>query len=303
MSSNDSGVDAGSDSNESVSMSVGSSLLSDRENSEDNANNHLLANEVVADVHFQEQGAVGGEDALAFTSFSFGEMPHCLNTSSFSNTTEDQHDFCPKLKFRATNRRWQRWAISHEIEEKKLRLAANQNQIEVVHSLLNKGVNPKASDGRQRTALHFAACKGNVEIVRLLLEHGADVNQKDVVGNTALHLAVCTNHIPVITLLLKAGTDINAIDNSGRTPLHLAKSKLRLLKDCSYSSSQMKQEILEIINMMQIYLQRSGKMVEVDLWTKMVEVTNRLHLRNTKEEVDKDVEDLLSSISHLSIDL
>ncbi|RWS29426.1 Ankyrin repeat domain-containing protein 54-like protein [Leptotrombidium deliense] len=178
------------------------------------------------------------------------------------------------------------------LEEKKLRLAANQNRLDLVHKLLNEGVNPRAFDSRQRTALHFAACKGNVEIVEVLLEHGADPNQKDIVGNTALHLAVCTNHIPVITLLLKAGTDINAIDNSGRTALHLAKSKLRLLKECtSFHSSQLIQEVVDIINMLQVYLQRSGKIVEVDVWTKMVQVSNRLYLRQTKEEVLKFITD------------
>jgi hypothetical protein len=120
---------------------------------------------------------------------------------------------------------------------------------------------------------------------RILLENGANPNQKDAVGNTALHLAACTNNIEVITLLLTAGTDINSLDNSGRTPLHLAQSKLKMLQSIQRSninSNQIKGEVLQVVEMMSVYLQRSGKNAEVELLSAF---TNRLHLHQTIEEV------------------
>ena len=120
-------------------------------------------------------------------------------------------------------------------------------------------------------------------IVKLLLEYGADPNQKDVVGNTPLHLAACIDKIDIITLLLKAGTDINSSDNCGRTPLNIAQAKLKLLQsNTSTNSYQLKNEVLQVVEMMLIYLQRSGKNAEVDLLSAF---SSRLNLHQTKEEV------------------
>ena len=166
-----------------------------------------------------------------------------------------------------------------------------------------------------------------------MLEKGADPNQKDAIGNTALHLAVCTNNVEVITLLLSAGTDIKSLDNWGRTPLHLAQSKLKMIQsmqrsDLSINSGQLKNEVLQVLQMMSIYWHRSGKSAEL-----LTAFTNRLHLSQTSEEVTisynkyiciyrgrtnkglavlslifvflekvgTDVKDLLTSLSHLTL--
>ncbi|GIX99402.1 ankyrin repeat domain-containing protein 54 [Caerostris extrusa] len=150
----------------------------------------------------------------------------------------------------------------------------------------------------KRSALHFAAAGGHTEIARLLIERGADLIN-GLVGNTPLHLAACTTHIEMVTLLLKAGTDINALDYSGRSPFQLAQSKLKLLqRNTEYSSAQLKTEVEHVLEMMQVYLQRSGRSVEMDLINSF---SNRLHHHQTREEVDTDVKDLLSSLSHLNI--
>uniref|UniRef100_H3DMD9 Ankyrin repeat domain-containing protein 54 n=2 Tax=Tetraodon nigroviridis TaxID=99883 RepID=H3DMD9_TETNG len=86
---------------------------------------------------------------------------------------------------------------------KRLREAANCNDIDTVRKLLQDDVDPCSADDKGRTALHFSSCNGNESIVKLLLSHGADPNQRDSLGNTPLHLAACTNHVPVITTLLK----------------------------------------------------------------------------------------------------
>lgn len=54
--------------------------------------------------------------------------------------------------------------------ERKLRLAANTNDADRLKSLLESGIDPKASDEFQRTALHLAASKGYTDVVRCGLD-------------------------------------------------------------------------------------------------------------------------------------
>lgn len=49
-------------------------------------------------------------------------------------------------------------------DEKNLRIAANTNDMTSLLRLLQKGVNPNASDDRDRTAIHFAASHGYSDI-------------------------------------------------------------------------------------------------------------------------------------------
>ena len=49
---------------------------------------------------------------------------------------------------------------------RKLRLAANTNDIDRLRTLLESGIDPRSSDEFQRTALHLAASKGYTEVVR-----------------------------------------------------------------------------------------------------------------------------------------
>ncbi|XP_077526765.1 ankyrin repeat domain-containing protein 54 [Haemaphysalis longicornis] len=297
MSGTDSGIDTGSESNGSTSMSVGSPP---RQNAD------------------HEQADPQDEDAAEPVFFS-SVAPlavQCLSamavepTESLCRSAADDEKFSTRPwlgKMRMQHRRLHRWRFLSGlcsrtrdiVSERKLRIAAITNQIPLARQLLENGINPCAADDRRRTALHFAACKGHLQITKMLLEHGADPNQRDIVGNTALHLAVCTSHTEVITQLLKAGTDVNSLDNSGRTPLHLAQSKLRLLKvDMSKSSENVKQEVIKVIEMLQVYLQRSGKPAESDL---LGAFSTRLRLHQTRQEVDNDVQDLLSSLAHLSL--
>ena len=120
--------------------------------------------------------------------------------------------------------------MKSNIAGRKLRLAANMNNVDSLERLLSSGTNANSTDEHNRTALHFAAAKGYTEATRILLGNGADPNQKDALGNTALHLAACTNHVGVVTLLLRSGTNVAELDNNGRTPLQLAQSKLKLLQ-------------------------------------------------------------------------
>lgn len=52
----------------------------------------------------------------------------------------------------------------HFEEERQLRQAAQDGDFEAVQSHLDDGVNPRATDDKGRTALHFASSKGCSQI-------------------------------------------------------------------------------------------------------------------------------------------
>ncbi|XP_030649676.1 ankyrin repeat domain-containing protein 54 [Chanos chanos] len=183
---------------------------------------------------------------------------------------------------------------------KRLREAANGNDIDTVRRLLEDDTDPCAADDKGRTALHFSSCNGNESIVQLLLSYGADPNQRDSLGNTPLHLAACTNHVPVITTLLRGGARVDALDRAGRTPLHLARSKLNILQEGESRSLEMlRGEVTQIIQMLMEYLNVMGQSEERE---RLEHINTQLQHTRTKEQVD-EVTDLLASFTSLSIQM
>lgn len=183
-------------------------------------------------------------------------------------------------------------------DERRLQNAANQNDINTVVELLEDGVDPCCSDNKQRTPLHFASSQGYEKVVKALLDKGADPNQKDILGNTPLHLAACTGQVPVVTLLLHAGTNLKSVDRLGRTPLSVAKSRLRfLMEDKEYSSQRVKDETLEIGEMMKAYLNISGLRQEAE---QLDQLCQQLQGVSTREEVDH-LNTLLTDFASLDI--
>ncbi|KAJ8253982.1 hypothetical protein COCON_G00205940 [Conger conger] len=183
---------------------------------------------------------------------------------------------------------------------KRLREAANGNDIDTVRRLLQDSIDPCAADDKGRTALHFSSCNGNESIVQLLLSHGADPNQRDGLGNTPLHLAACTNHVPVITTLLRGGARVDALDRAGRTPLHLARSKLNILQEGdSHSIETLRGEVTQIIQMLREYLNVVGQSEERE---RLEHISTQLQHTRTKAQVD-EVADLLASFTSLSLQM
>ncbi|KAL7644989.1 UNVERIFIED_CONTAM: hypothetical protein RMT77_004813 [Armadillidium vulgare] len=196
-------------------------------------------------------------------------------------------------------RRKLRQIISTKPKEKKLRMAASLNNVELVEQLLKENVDPKAVDEKNRTALHIAASKGYTDVVRLLLQYGADPNQKDSIGNTALHLAVCTSQIETITLLLKSGTDVRQVDNQGYSPLHLAVSKLKLIKnEPGPFSDNRRARVMKIVEMIQEYFKVTGKVHSVEL---LEAVTRRLTISDNGPSGDEEFKELLDSLQDLKL--
>jgi len=206
----------------------------------------------------------------------------------------------------------QDWArIKSAIADRKLRMAASQNNTELVERLCAGGANVRCFDEHKRTPLHFAAAMGYTEVADILLKNGADPNQKDKLGNTALHLAACTSHVPVVTLLLRAGTDITTIDNNGRTPMQLAQAKLKILQRSNSTHTEMAQvktEVSAVLDMMREYLKkvlesrdtaRSGKS---EAFSQLIEsFSQRLNLHTSHTDLSTDLGNLLQSMGTMSL--
>ncbi|MFZ5596321.1 MAG: ankyrin repeat domain-containing protein [Bacillota bacterium] len=93
----------------------------------------------------------------------------------------------------------------------------------MVRVLLDRGIDPEATDIYGATALMLAARNGHTPVVRALLEKGAAVNTMSADGITALMAAAYPGHTETVELLLSAGADPAARSESGLTALSLAR--------------------------------------------------------------------------------
>ncbi|KAM4558014.1 uncharacterized protein ankrd50l isoform 2-T2 [Odontesthes bonariensis] len=118
--------------------------------------------------------------------------------------------------------------------------AAAMGRIKIVSQLLFWSAAVDVIDSEGRTALCLAAGRGSLEVVRTLLDRGLDENHKDDLGWTPLHAAACEGHRAVCAALREQGSmaRVGEMDNEGRTPLILAAqeghwSTVKLLLDRS----------------------------------------------------------------------
>lgn len=130
------------------------------------------------------------------------------------------------------------------IPKTQLHDASQKNDLGLVKSLLDSGLDPNVRDENGMTPLHVASTGDSLEIIKLLIERGADVNAKD--GNsvqpgstwsfkgtpfgfkpkhsrsTPLHFASQEGFLGAVELLIEKGADVNAKDTNDDTPLHNA---------------------------------------------------------------------------------
>ena len=96
--------------------------------------------------------------------------------------------------------------------------AAQFGDVSRLHTCLDAGEDPNATDASGTTPLMKAATSGSLPTLRLLLERGADVCRTRKDGATALHFAAMNGDAPAAALLLDRGADINAIGKNIRAP-------------------------------------------------------------------------------------
>lgn len=108
-----------------------------------------------------------------------------------------------------------------------LTIAAANNQLAAVASLLAHGASETAQDLEGNTALIAAARAGHVEALRELLLARADVNQVNRLGRSALAEAVVRGDggprfIEIARMLLARGASVEQFDAGGLLPLRHA---------------------------------------------------------------------------------
>lgn len=101
-------------------------------------------------------------------------------------------------------------------------LAIQNDHIQVIEVLIEKGADVNLPSISGVAPLHFAVWRGNIEACRRLVEAGADIRKNTRTGWTPLHYAARHGRLEIISYLLEAGCDIDAKTTKGITPLHLA---------------------------------------------------------------------------------
>lgn len=79
-----------------------------------------------------------------------------------------------------------------------------------------------ASDGDQRTALHWAVMKDEVDFVKAILKRKPNVNALDRRRYSPLHYAAETSNIKLFETLMKSGADHRLVTADDNSILHLA---------------------------------------------------------------------------------
>jgi len=104
-----------------------------------------------------------------------------------------------------------------------LTLAAAENSLRLVRSLIGNRANVNAATRNGRTALHYACEHENTRLVKLLLEHDAiPLCYDEPTRLTPLHIAAMKGNTEICELLLEYGADIAARDKDGWPPLFWA---------------------------------------------------------------------------------
>ena len=102
-------------------------------------------------------------------------------------------------------------SMQAEITRELVEDAAQQNNVDVVSTLLKAGVDKDSYDSHSgRTALLVAADKGHVELAGLLLRARASATVQDHDGNTALMLATARGSTEIVRLIVKCDLDTPA---------------------------------------------------------------------------------------------
>lgn len=115
-----------------------------------------------------------------------------------------------------------RQAVTRREQQGPLTLAAKWNRVEVVQTLLRRGLPPNQRDNIGWSALMWASLQGRTDVAGALLDGGASINLTDSDGNTPLILAARRGRLDTVKLLLARGARADARNVDGETAKTLA---------------------------------------------------------------------------------
>lgn len=73
-------------------------------------------------------------------------------------------------------------------------MAAEQNNLDLLHAIVHLGGNVTVPKANGTTALHLAVSEGNIEVVKFLVDQGSDIDKPDMHGWTPRALADQQSH-------------------------------------------------------------------------------------------------------------
>lgn len=106
-----------------------------------------------------------------------------------------------------------------------LMVAAQNDSVDIMRGLLERGADPNARGRDGETAIMLAAKYSTVAALTLLLSAGADVRARDYGGNTALFFAADGGSVENTKFLVDAGVDPSITNNSGESAMSIAASR------------------------------------------------------------------------------
>ncbi|MDF2866700.1 MAG: uncharacterized protein K0S11_170 [Gammaproteobacteria bacterium] len=107
--------------------------------------------------------------------------------------------------------------------ETALHIAADYNQIDIAHLLLNKNAQTDVKDKDNNTPLMAAVKADNDAIIKILVKANPRlINALDTHGCTPIIYAIENDNEAVCELLIRNGADVEATNDIGNKPLHIA---------------------------------------------------------------------------------
>lgn len=112
--------------------------------------------------------------------------------------------------------------VNNDIGAMALFLAVEREDLNMVQTLLNLGLNPNTKDNTGQASLHRATRRANEAMIKLLLEHGAEIDCNDDDGRTPWSASVRMADKHVLKVLLDAGADPSTRGLQGVSELYTA---------------------------------------------------------------------------------
>ncbi|EAX89125.1 hypothetical protein TVAG_008500 [Trichomonas vaginalis G3] len=100
--------------------------------------------------------------------------------------------------------------------------AAKYGHLEIVKTLIEKGIDKNSQNVNGQTALSYSSSGVDVEIEEYMLQKGCDPKICGNNGWTPLHDAAMLSTYKMVQTLLKYGANPNAVDEEGRKPVDVA---------------------------------------------------------------------------------